>query len=100
RCGVEVFFWGGLASIACRHIIRGFHESAERRSDWRTGSAAFAAAPGRVRITSFIRLARAITALRVWELAGQPAGREQEFWYQAERELKTGDSRPSTGATN
>jgi len=80
--------------------MRGHAQEARRDNFWRTGSAAFAAAPGRVRITSFIRLARPITALRVWELAGQPEGREQEFWYQAERELKTGDSRPSTGATN
>jgi hypothetical protein len=39
-------------------------------------------------------------AHQLWELAGRPEGREQEFWYQAEREFKTGDSRPSTGATN
>jgi hypothetical protein len=30
-------------------------------------------------------------AHQLWEAAGSPEGREQEFWYQAERELK-GDS--------
>lgn len=39
-------------------------------------------------------------AHQLWELAGQPEGREQEFWYQAERELKTGDCPPSTGSIN
>ena len=39
-------------------------------------------------------------AHQLWELAGQPEGREQDFWYQAERELKTGDIRPSPGAIN
>jgi hypothetical protein len=34
------------------------------------------------------------------ELAGQPEGREHEFWYQAERELKTGDSQESRGVIN
>jgi hypothetical protein len=27
-------------------------------------------------------------AHRLWEAAGRPEGREQEFWHQAERELK------------
>lgn len=27
-------------------------------------------------------------AHQLWEAAGSPEGREQEFWYQAERELK------------
>lgn len=31
-------------------------------------------------------------AHELWEAAGRPEGREQEFWYQAERELKTGDT--------
>ena len=39
-------------------------------------------------------------AHQLWELAGQPEGREHEFWYEAERELKTSDSRESTGAIN
>lgn len=26
-------------------------------------------------------------AFQLWDQAGQPEGREQEFWYQAEREL-------------
>lgn len=26
-------------------------------------------------------------AYQLWEAAGQPEGREQDFWYQAEREL-------------
>jgi len=26
-------------------------------------------------------------AYQLWEKAGQPEGREQDFWYQAEREL-------------
>ena len=26
-------------------------------------------------------------AYQLWDQAGQPEGREQEFWYQAEREL-------------
>lgn len=26
-------------------------------------------------------------AYQLWDEAGQPEGREQEFWYQAEREL-------------
>ncbi|MBR0869010.1 DUF2934 domain-containing protein [Bradyrhizobium tropiciagri] len=25
----------------------------------------------------------------LWELAGRPEGREQEFWHEAERELKS-----------
>jgi hypothetical protein len=29
-------------------------------------------------------------AHQLWELAGQPAGREDEFWHEAERELKDG----------
>lgn len=27
-------------------------------------------------------------AHQLWEAAGSPEGREQEFWYRAERELK------------
>jgi Protein of unknown function (DUF2934) len=27
-------------------------------------------------------------AHRLWEQAGKPEGRDQEFWYQAEQELK------------
>lgn len=26
-------------------------------------------------------------AYQLWDLSGKPEGREQEFWYQAEREL-------------
>ncbi len=26
-------------------------------------------------------------AYQLWDMAGQPEGQEQEFWYQAEREL-------------
>jgi hypothetical protein len=29
-------------------------------------------------------------AHQLWELAGQPEGREDEFWREAERELKDG----------
>jgi hypothetical protein len=27
-------------------------------------------------------------AHQLWELAGRPEGREQEFWFEAEREIK------------
>ena len=29
-----------------------------------------------------------IRAHQLWELAGRPEGREEEFWHEAERELK------------
>jgi Protein of unknown function (DUF2934) len=29
-----------------------------------------------------------IRAYELWELAGPPAGREDEFWYQAEKEIR------------
>ena len=29
-------------------------------------------------------------AQQLWEAAGRPKGREQEFWYRAEKELKGG----------
>ena len=29
-----------------------------------------------------------IRAYELWELAGQPPGREDEFWYQAEKEIR------------
>ena len=29
-------------------------------------------------------------AHQLWELAGEPEGREDEFWHEAERELKDG----------
>jgi hypothetical protein len=29
-----------------------------------------------------------IRAHQLWEIAGRPEGREQEFWHEAERELK------------
>jgi hypothetical protein len=32
-------------------------------------------------------------AHQLWELAGCPEGREHEFWYEAERELKISASR-------
>ena len=28
-------------------------------------------------------------AHQLWELAGRPEGREQDFWYESERELST-----------
>ena len=31
-----------------------------------------------------------IRAHQLWEVAGQPEGREDEFWHEAERELKDG----------
>jgi hypothetical protein len=31
-------------------------------------------------------------AHQLWEAAGQPEGREHEFWYKAERELKGGST--------
>lgn len=31
-----------------------------------------------------------IRAYQLWEIAGQPEGREDEFWHEAERELKDG----------
>jgi hypothetical protein len=32
-----------------------------------------------------------IRARQLWEQAGKPAGRDDEFWYRAERELKEMD---------
>jgi hypothetical protein len=29
-------------------------------------------------------------AHQLWEIAGRPEGREDEFWHEAERELKSG----------
>ena len=29
-------------------------------------------------------------ALQLWEIAGRPEGRDDEFWHEAERELKDG----------
>jgi hypothetical protein len=29
-----------------------------------------------------------IRAYELWELAGQPRGRDDEFWYQAEKEIR------------
>jgi hypothetical protein len=29
-----------------------------------------------------------VRAYELWELAGQPPGREDEFWYQAEKEIR------------
>lgn len=41
-------------------------------------------------------------AYQLWDEAGQPEGREQEFWYQAERELAerelSGDDEADTSA--
>lgn len=31
-------------------------------------------------------------AHQLWELAGKPEDREQDFWFEAERELKGADS--------
>lgn len=31
-----------------------------------------------------------IRAHQLWDLAGRPEGREEEFWHEAERELKGG----------
>ena len=33
-------------------------------------------------------------AHQLWEAAGSPEGREQEFWYQAEKELRGDGSNP------
>ena len=30
-------------------------------------------------------------AHQLWEIAGSPEGREDEFWHEAERELRRGD---------
>lgn len=35
-------------------------------------------------------------AYQLWDEAGQPEGREQDFWYQAERELSTDDQADSS----
>jgi Protein of unknown function (DUF2934) len=37
-------------------------------------------------------------AHRLWEAAGCPENREQEFWYQAERDLKGTASETSSNA--
>jgi hypothetical protein len=40
-------------------------------------------------------------AHELWKLAGQPEGREQEFWYEAERELNARpDPRGGAGTIN
>lgn len=31
-----------------------------------------------------------VRAHQLWDLAGRPEGREEEFWHEAERELKGG----------
>ncbi|MCJ9732792.1 DUF2934 domain-containing protein [Bradyrhizobium sp. PRIMUS42] len=36
-------------------------------------------------------------AHQLWELAGRPEGREQEFWCEAERELSKSDSQINQG---
>jgi Protein of unknown function (DUF2934) len=38
-------------------------------------------------------------AHQLWELAGRPEGREHEFWYEAEREIKANAKRDG-GTTN
>jgi Protein of unknown function (DUF2934) len=38
-------------------------------------------------------------AHELWELAGRPEGREQEFWYEAECELKANASPPAGAGT-
>jgi len=35
-------------------------------------------------------------AHQLWELAGRPEGREQEFWHEAERELKSNATSPGS----
>ncbi|WP_339031881.1 DUF2934 domain-containing protein [Bradyrhizobium symbiodeficiens] len=35
-----------------------------------------------------------IRAHELWEAAGHPEGREDEFWHQAERELKNDSTNP------
>lgn len=35
-------------------------------------------------------------AYQLWDEAGQPEGREQEFWYRAERELAEDDNADSS----
>lgn len=34
-------------------------------------------------------------AEELWERAGKPEGRDEEFWHQAEKELETNDESPS-----
>lgn len=36
-----------------------------------------------------------LRSYELWEQAGKPKGRDQEFWYQAEQELKKEKSPPS-----
>jgi hypothetical protein len=36
-----------------------------------------------------------VRAHQLWEQAGKPEGREEEFWHQAERELQTEDKDPN-----
>jgi hypothetical protein len=38
-------------------------------------------------------------AHQLWELAGRPEGREHEFWYEAEREIKS-SVKPDGGTAN
>jgi len=37
-----------------------------------------------------------IRAHQLWEQAGKPAGRENEFWHQAEQELKEMERSPAS----
>jgi Protein of unknown function (DUF2934) len=39
-------------------------------------------------------------AYQLWEVAGKPEDREQEFWYQAEHELKHGNGEASWASSN
>jgi len=41
-----------------------------------------------------------IRAHHLWEIAGRPAGREREFWYEAERKLKASSHTSSTNDSN
>lgn len=39
-------------------------------------------------------------AFQLWDKAGQPEGREQEFWYEAERELAEEDDVDTSDETS
>ena len=48
--------------------------------------------PQNIRMTAFCNavelLPRLVWQYQLWDRAGQPSGREEEFWYDAERELE------------
>ena len=41
-----------------------------------------------------------VRAHQLWELAGKPEGRQDEFWHEAERELSTDPAANSEEASN